>query len=274
MKERSRIWDTARHRLYRFKRSLQRVWEVVGVRAAVVHYLVGPVRKILWKTFRVRIDAMVFVQNRYCPAGVYVRAGSTDWRVFRQIFVTREYDSLCKRIPNARVIVDLGANVGYSAVYFLERYPEARCICLEPDARNFEVLLKNVARYGDRVRCEKAAIWDNDGSVTLDDGGFVGNEWGIRVQEGLAMGAVRALSMATVLSSFSPAGADILKMDVEGAEKVVLGKSCEAWLASVRSICVELHGEESKSFFHAIFCSGGYEVFQSGELHIAVRKDY
>lgn len=262
-------------RAYRMKRAWQRMADVVGTRGALLHVLLGPSRLAAWKHLRVRLDGLIFIQNGFCPAGVYMRAGSTDWRVFRQIFVEREYEPLCSRFSDVSLVVDLGANVGYSAVYFLERYRGAKVICVEPDERNFEVLLKNVARYGERVRCERAAIWSQDGVVELDDGGFVGKEWGVRVSaERRAQGrGVRAITMSTLLSSLEPAAmVDILKVDVEGAEKEILSDGCHDWLHRVRSMCIELHDGASEGQFHSLFDESGYEVFDSGELSVAIRR--
>ncbi len=139
-------------RLYRVKRVWERVSRVLGWRAAALHFCLGPVRRFAWEALGLRLDLPIWVQNHWCPAGVYVRAGSTDWRVFRQIFVDGEYNPLCDRIVEVERIVDLGANVGYSAVFFLERYKNASCVCVEPDQRNFEMLRKNTRRYGARGR--------------------------------------------------------------------------------------------------------------------------
>lgn len=48
--------------------------------------------------------------------------------------------------PNeVRVILDCGANIGITALYFAERYRNARIFCIEADPENFEVLKQNVA---------------------------------------------------------------------------------------------------------------------------------
>lgn len=260
-------------RLYRVKRAWERVSQVLGWRAAALHFCLGPVRRFAWEALGLRLDLPIWVQNHWCPAGVYVRAGSTDWRVFRQIFIDGEYEPLCDRIGGATRIVDLGANVGYSAVFFLERYKHASCVCVEPDQRNFEMLLKNTRRYGGRVRCERAAVWSSDGVVRLDDAGFVGKEWGVRVGEGNGSGEeVRAMTVDHLLRKFGWEEVEIMKVDIEGAEKHVFRGSEQEWVGKVVSICAELHDEESEEAFQYLFPSDEYILTTSGELSIAVRK--
>ena len=57
------------------------------------------------------------------------RAGSSDLSVFRQIFLEREFGCL-DDIEDARLVVDCGANVGYSAAYFLSRFPTTDIIAV------------------------------------------------------------------------------------------------------------------------------------------------
>lgn len=63
---------------------------------------------------------------------LYARDLSSDLEVFEQIFVKKEYWPL-NDIADPKVIIDCGAYVGYSAAYFLTRFPHARLIAIEPD---------------------------------------------------------------------------------------------------------------------------------------------
>ncbi len=76
--------------------------------------------------------------SKYAKHPVRCRPNTSDVEVFKQIFAWREYRCL-DDVHDASLIIDCGANVGYSAVYFLTRYPNARVIAVEPDADNFSV---------------------------------------------------------------------------------------------------------------------------------------
>lgn len=53
---------------------------------------------------------------------LFIRKGTSDSDVFKQIFIKQEYE--CFKLGDG-LIVDCGAYVGYSAAYFLSRYPDA-----------------------------------------------------------------------------------------------------------------------------------------------------
>ena len=56
-----------------------------------------------------------------------------------------------------KTVVDVGSNIGISALYFLSRNNESKCYLYEPDKRNTEKLKKNLFGFSKRYSlCEKA----------------------------------------------------------------------------------------------------------------------
>jgi MinD-like ATPase involved in chromosome partitioning or flagellar assembly len=72
---------------------------------------------------------------------VYLRKGTSDIAVFTSIFAFNEFE-VDLEIPANGVILDCGANIGISTVYFAQRYPQALVIALEPNQANFELCQK------------------------------------------------------------------------------------------------------------------------------------
>ena len=109
-----------------------------------------------WAVFRIKV-ALEFqqpptlkIKPREAKYPVFFRSGnSSDMTVFDQVFVANEYACL-RNISSPRLILDLGANVGYSSVYFLNCFPTATVMAVEPDPDNFELCRKNLAPYRDR----------------------------------------------------------------------------------------------------------------------------
>src|SRR5262245_452689 len=66
---------------------------------------------------------------------LWCRPGTSDETVFWQVFVDLQYAALVPRAA-PRLILDCGANVGYTASYFLTRFPSARVFAVEPDPGN------------------------------------------------------------------------------------------------------------------------------------------
>jgi FkbM family methyltransferase len=175
-------------------------------------------------------------------APVYVRGGkSSDTTVLYEILVTDEYGMLAG-IDEPRTIIDGGANIGLAAVYFLQRYPSASVISVEPFREAFEVCRKNLASYGARATAVQSAIWAHEGRVGLDP---QGEDWINRVcapAEGQS-GTAEAVTMASLVKA-AGGSVDLLKLDVEGSEKEIFGPGAREWLPFVRNIVIELHGQD------------------------------
>jgi FkbM family methyltransferase len=120
--------------------------------------------------------------------------------------------------PDVRVVVDIGSNIGISALYFLTRNADSRCYLYEPVPRNVERLRRNLDLFRGRWTVEEAAVWDRDGVVEfgVEPTGRYG---GI----GIAMPnriEVPCLSINDVLERVieREGHVDVVKVDTEGAE--------------------------------------------------------
>jgi FkbM family methyltransferase len=142
-------------------------------------------------------------------------ATSTDYGVAWDIFLRGCY--VCPE-PLARVrrVVDLGANVGYSCLFWCHRYPEARIIAFEPHPSHLTAISRHLSVNGfrDRVQVVEAAADVENGITYLRDGGSSS-----AVSEDPADFTVRKLDVFEALEG----DIDILKIDIEGGEYKLLG---------------------------------------------------
>ena len=189
--------------------------------------------------------------SRFSPGPVFVRAGTSDRHVFRQVLVNLEYD--CLRQPlNPKLIVDCGANVGYSSIFFLGKYPAAHVVAIEPEPGNFTQLKRNLAPFGRRVTAIQSGIWSHPTGLTIRRGQFGdGRDWATQVVETPSGQApdIQAVDMAGVLAASGFPRIDILKVDIEGAESALFGRFTEQWLNKVDNLVIELHGAECEKIF-------------------------
>jgi FkbM family methyltransferase len=198
------------------------------------------------------------------------REGSSDFHSFHQIFIQREYSCL-DDLADPRLILDCGANAGYSAAYFLSRFPQCRVIAIEPDPDNFALLQRNLAPFGDRVRAIQAGVWSHPTKLKMSEAKYGdGREWARQVREckegetdGLPAVDVGALLRESGYSSLS-----ILKVDIEGAEKVVFGSNYESWIGRVENVVIELHGSECAEVFHRAIAGLPFQISRCGELTV------
>ncbi|AQT46274.1 Methyltransferase FkbM [Bartonella choladocola] len=178
-------------------------------------------------------------------ADLSLRIDDSDIRVFKQIFVDNEYDSL--NLPEtAKTIIDLGANIGLSVFFFIKKFPDARIVAVEPDAVNFSIMEKNLEKFSKSVSLLQAAIWPTDGEVSLveedDDHASLG-AWGYRTEASKDNSAlsVKAISIPTIMKQYDMDFIDILKVDIEGAEYELFEKNYEDWIDKVGLVIIETH---------------------------------
>ncbi len=172
---------------------------------------------------------------------VALRLKTSDVATYREVFVDADYDFESRRTPTT--IIDAGAHIGLVSVLFANRWPNARIIAIEPEPANFALLKKNTARYK-RIIPIQAALSSESGMVSLVDLGL--GSAGFRtksVESNAANGGLQSIPGVTVDRLMEAHGIDhldILKMDIEGAEKEVLDASTK-WMGSVALLIVELH---------------------------------
>lgn len=205
---------------------------------------------------------------------VFARPNTSDCKVFAQILFYEEYRCLAD-METPKFILDLGANVGYSAAYFLTRYPDCSVLAVEPDPGNYQQLCENVAPYGSRARTLQAAVWPRAELLQLDAAfGKAGDEWGARVKpaDGNASETVAAVTIPDLLTASGFDRISLLKVDIEGAEAAIFRSGARDWLDKVDNIAIELHGEEaSQAFFGAIDVSR-FTITTCDELTVCLAK--
>lgn len=143
------------------------------------------------------------------------------------------------------IILDFGANIGLSVLFFAKYYPNADVYAYEADPRIYHYLENNVAQFKtSRIHLHNAVIYDENTTLSFfsegADGGHVcrENEFGASCRE-----EVVAADAKEILQSFSYI--DFLKMDIEGAERRVLPRIKDE-LGKVQNIFVEYHSETNR----------------------------
>ena len=199
----------------------------------------------------------------------HFRPRTSDASVITDVLVDDSYACLLG-VPDVRVIVDAGANIGAASVFLLEAYPEAVVIALEPDAGSFEVLQRNLAYYGSRARAIRSALWDQRAALGIDRGRFRdGREWTFQVRPAVDGEAeVESTTIPGVLDALHLPQIDILKVDIERAELTVFQESARTWLDRVRVIAIELHDAECEDAFHRAVAPFPAEVTRVGDLTV------
>lgn len=220
----------------------------------------------------------VFAMRRAdCAHPIYLRMPSSDVATYKQIFVDREFD--CRFEGEPGVIVDAGANIGLTSVFFANLFPRARIIAIEPESGNFEMLKRNVVSYPNVVPLH-AALWNRNEEIDIVDAGT--GYWGFMTaaKQEIAdraagfMHSIHAFTVDRIVSDYALPVIDILKIDIEGAEREVFSDT-SAWIDKVEAMIVELHERKKRGCNRAFYRgSEGFEhEWMSGEHVFLARGD-
>ncbi len=133
-------------------------------------------------------------------------------------------------------IIDAGANIGLSVIYFKQLYPNAEIVAFEPDEKVFDVLEKNINSFElNNIKLIKKGLWNEETILRFHSEGADAGRLAIEtdVKEVVEIQTTR-------LREFLNKPVDMLKIDIEGAEIKVL-EDCQDLLHNVEHLFVEYH---------------------------------
>lgn len=136
-------------------------------------------------------------------------------------------------------ILDCGANVGIASLFFHRLYPAARITAFEADPALFAMLRANLEANGaGGVEARHAALWTSTGTLTFQ---CEGSDSGmISTLPGAVDGRATTVPSLRLRDVIDEGPVDLLKLDIEGAEDVVLA-DCEPVLHRVKALVMDLH---------------------------------
>jgi len=200
------------------------------------------------------VDVEVDVGGRACT----IRLPRDEVFRVQEVFERGEY-----AVPEAvrewaRVVVDVGANVGTFALYAkLAIRPDAVVHCFEPSPASVALLRRNVAPFDD-VHVHAVALSDADGEADLHLCADNSGQHSLKRHPALHAEAVR-VPVRDADAAFDAAGidrVDVLKIDTEGSELEIL-RSLGPRLDRVNLVVAEYHAEEDRRAIDALlddFC--------------------
>ncbi|MBI4127239.1 FkbM family methyltransferase [Candidatus Peregrinibacteria bacterium] len=143
---------------------------------------------------------------------------------------------------NHKCIIDIGGFNGIFGILAAKVNPEARIFIFEPDSINFRHIQKNIHLNGlNNVKVFQCAVCDKDGELTF--GGHLGGT-GSRI--GFGTTTVKSVSLDEFIKEMN-IDPDLLKIDVEGAETMVVEGAKQFLSAKSPMIFLEVHPEFLKS---------------------------
>ena len=152
---------------------------------------------------------------------------------FKQIFEEQIYRF--NSATDRPYILDCGANIGLSVIYFKRLFPRSSIVAFEADKAIFDILTRNVQSFGyDDVEFVNRAVWNSETELNFTSDGADGGRLSvINDKPDLIVKTVR-------LRDYLDRQIDFLKLDIEGAETDVLA-DCADRLSNVQTLFVEYH---------------------------------
>jgi FkbM family methyltransferase len=218
-------------------------------------------------------------------APIYIRPGESDLEVVHEVFFARHFDIKPEAVRNRirgryteiigsgklPIIIDAGANIGASTIWFARQYPQARIAAVEPDPGNLAMLKRNIGPYSN-CSIVDAAIGAEPGFASLSNSGEQ-LAWSVQTTRSSA-----GVPVVTVDDAFKSSGGDepfIVKIDIEGFERDLFASNLD-WLDRTYVVFVEPHdwmfpGERPSGPLQQAMARRPFELFIVGDNLAYVR---
>lgn len=182
---------------------------------------------------------------------LFLRPRTMDLYVLAENFKDESYD-ISNRLTQKFVrgqkintIVDLGANIGFFSLWAAKKFLPKKIVCVEMDHDNFSILKRNVSsnpHLKAKFTLLNLAIHAKTTTVNYEVG---------RVNRGLHAiveeetgNSVKTITLKNLLKKTNINNIDLLKIDIEGTEKLLLNKENERiFKNNVSRIVMEVHEE-------------------------------
>jgi FkbM family methyltransferase len=181
------------------------------------------------------------VQPKVVRQPILLRSNTSDIPTFVQIFISEEYDIKIPIIPQN--IIDCGANT----------------------------------KQYDNVQCLQNGVWNKSANLQVVDKLGLGEHWSFMTDEVpfKTENSITSITIDDVMKQYQIEEIDLLKIDIEGAEKELFFDNYENWLPKTKVLYIELHDRIRKgtatSFFKAI-SQYDFSIYLARETLICIRN--
>lgn len=188
----------------------------------------------------------------------YVRPCTSDVGTVIHTIIREEYGHFS--FPeHLEWMIDAGAYIGDTSAYFLSKFPELKIVALEPTPASYELTVKNLDPYNDRVFVENVGLFYYDGRVS-----FSGDNTGAGIVDSGSLDSssieITCKSIPSLLSSYGIERLSLLKLDIEGGEEAIFENNPEEWLDRVDILVIETHGDHIEKLMKNVLTKNGFKI--------------
>lgn len=184
---------------------------------------------------------------------------AADFELLDEVFLKCSYN-FPGPFPDTPLIIDLGANIGVSTLFFALKWPDSTIHSVEPDPENFR-RLKMITESLPQVILHNVAVWSETGTISFYRDTGRGSSSSVS-PAGLNREQIEisAVTLSDLLEQTGAERVSLLKFDVEGAEQEIFAGFKDFQI--IERLAGELHYDlcdttvllvEVKKFYNSIF---------------------
>lgn len=181
---------------------------------------------------------------------IFFRQNTKDYETFEEIFISKIYN--LELTFNPVNIIDAGANVGFASLFFKIKYPKSEIVALEIDDNNTSTAKKNLQNYNSIDFINKGLYYKN-GKFKVENPYNATNSFVLKEVNDNSDFDLESITIDQIIKNKKWDYIDILKMDIEGAEKELFESNYESWLPKVKVIFIETHDRMKRNCAYTIF---------------------
>jgi FkbM family methyltransferase len=248
------VWRTGADHSTRLRLIGQTIWLSVAVRVPSWYVRVTTQQK-----------SSMYQLNVFGKS-VVLHLRTQDLPMFYEVFCDECYTVPDGWLQAHETIVDFGAHVGLTAIWYTLRYGVTTPMyVVEASSKNMKVLSLNIAPYA-HIQADHIAVAGHTGMVAFDESDVSYNHR-IGTRATIATKHMPCITPSDFLKKHQIARVRVLKMDIEGAEAEVFAPECStSWVERTDLIIMELHAPFDTTTLSQRLADSGKKVFQKGDL--------
>lgn len=208
----------------------------------------------------------------------------SDYMVFDQIFNYKEYEVILGMIKinnishQKNIIIDAGANVGYTSLFFNYHLSNPFIYAIEPSFDNAQLCFKNFAlnNFSGNLHFYQRALSHESGmTFNLERDFRDGKDWSITTKN-VEEGEIKGITIGEIIKEHKLEYISLLKIDIEGAERFIFNKDVDlSFLKITKIIAIEIHDEFNiRDSVCSILKEYDFYLFECGELTIGLNINH
>jgi len=211
---------------------------------------------------------------------IYLRPFSSDLDVYSQVIIQNSYQpviEIYKQVFKEQPIylIDLDANIGLTSIFFANSFKELNITAVEPFKENFEMAELNMKSNNlKNYKILLGGIWNKNTKLSIKRDFRDGKEWGINLVED-SNGEIEGYCLIELLRHYPQT--DILKIDIEGAEKKLFETDDYAslFLKNIKCIAMEIHDEfKCRDTIYSILNKNNFLFYDIQDMTIAINRNF